>query len=893
MSSLLTYPPVIESKLQAFIKNTKETSLTIRIYFQLSKAVSSNDFSHMGLKLKTVTTGVEKYNGITDACGYEINTQRYYANFSLNAEEMEKLTIGQFYKAQLSFVNCDENTSQIIDRSPWSSAGVIKCTAPISLSIDDLNINENNNNPVDFLGRYINADITEKVYSYCFTIYDKDNQVFETSGTLIHNSSSDETIDQKYNAIDTWTLKKSLDNSKVYRVVYSITTINGYTMESAPYVIREPITVDANIPAKLLATLDPDNGCVSLKLIKPKEHESETAFSGNFVISRYSENLNTWNQICKFNTLSQTPSDIGEIWTDYTIEHGVRYLYCIQAYNSKKLYSHRMIHVVGNENSYLERDLENQPYYIMADFEDAFLTDGERQLKIRYNPKVSSFKPNILENKVETLGGKYPFIFRNGNVEYKEFPISGLLSYLGDEKELFMKGIRPIEYEIKRQRSAAAGSSNRSSWANISEAGTKLTSDNFYRERQFKMEVLKWLTNGQPKLFRSPGEGNYIVRLMNTSLSPNDTLGRMLHTFNTTAYEIAEHSFENLQKYNLLHLPYEDNRTMKFVEKDIGNEYSAGGAMYNVSILNAAPGNKYRIIWMGLTQNASEEIMIGATGAYYFDSDSAPIASIQLIDGDASLGKVHYGYYDTIVPDYFSFIANIISHDEFVQIAGKDKEIEIISTALEDIRRDISRFYTIIARPRHIKTLYAKNGKYYEDPNGTFNEYTQWSDLMIYYVNGIYYNGYPSPTSKLAEKPSQWLKLNNRYILDLSTGAAYDGNDPIYPSTPSNPTVAKMFVPATNGTYWVSDIGDIDAIHLTPGVYVELGYEINEIEYVVETTDETTKDAKAAWKEAFENSRSENPTYTVAQVKALYDAYIVALEEALKQAHKEEYNYVL
>jgi hypothetical protein len=271
-----------------------------------------------------------------------------------------------------------------------------------------------------------------------------------------------------------------------------------------------------------------------------------------------------------------------------------------------------------------------------------------------------------LENKVETLGGKYPFIFRNGNVEYKEFPISGLLSYLGDEKELFMKGIRPIEYEIKRERSAAAGSSNRSSWANISETGTKLTSDNFYRERQFKMEVLKWLTNGQPKLFRSPGEGNYIVRLMNTSLSPNDTLGRMLHTFNTTAYEIAEHSFENLQKYNLLHLPYEDNRTMKFVEKDIGNEYSAGGAMYNVSILNAAPGNKYRIIWMGLTRDASEEIMIGATGAYYFDSNSAPIASIQLIDGDASLGKVHYGYYDTIVPDYFSFIANITSHDEFV-----------------------------------------------------------------------------------------------------------------------------------------------------------------------------------------------------------------------------------
>jgi hypothetical protein len=30
---------------------------------------------------------------------------------------------------------------------------------------------------------------------------------------------------------------------------------------------------------------------------------------------------------------------------------------------------------------------------------------------------------------------------------------------------------------------------------------------------------------------------------MNVSLTPNDTLGRMLHTFNGTAYEIAEYNF--------------------------------------------------------------------------------------------------------------------------------------------------------------------------------------------------------------------------------------------------------------------------------------------------------------------------------------------------------------
>ena len=75
---------------------------------------------------------------------------------------------------------------------------------------------------------------------------------------------------------------------------------------------------------------------------------------------------------------------------------------------------------------------------------------------------------------------------------------------------------------------------------------TDLTSENIRLERQFKLEVLDWLTNGEPKLFKSPNEGNYIVRLLNVSLTPNDQLGRMIHTFNATAYEVADLSYENL-----------------------------------------------------------------------------------------------------------------------------------------------------------------------------------------------------------------------------------------------------------------------------------------------------------------------------------------------------------
>ena len=92
-------------------------------------------------------------------------------------------------------------------------------------------------------------------------------------------------------------------------------------------------------------------------------------------------------------------------------KQGITYKYCIREYNSFGLYTQRIL---------------SEP--VVADFEDMFLYDGKRQLKIRFNPKMSSFKATKLEQKLDTIGSKYPFIFKNGIVDYKEFPISGLIS---------------------------------------------------------------------------------------------------------------------------------------------------------------------------------------------------------------------------------------------------------------------------------------------------------------------------------------------------------------------------------------------------------------------------------------------------------------------------------
>jgi hypothetical protein len=93
---------------------------------------------------------------------------------------------------------------------------------------------------------------------------------------------------------------------------------------------------------------------------------------------------------------------------------------------------------------------------------------------------------------------------------------------------------------------------------------TDLSGYNISAERKFKLTALEWLTNGEPKLFRSPAEGNYIVRLLNVSMSPEDKVNRMLHTFTCTAYEIAECSYENLSQFNIISVEEPDSEQMCF-----------------------------------------------------------------------------------------------------------------------------------------------------------------------------------------------------------------------------------------------------------------------------------------------------------------------------------------
>ena len=143
------------------------------------------------------------------------------------------------------------------------------------------------------------------------------------------------------------------------------------------------------------------------------------------------------------------------------------------------------------------------------------------------------------ENKTDTLGSKYPYIKRNGAVQYRTFPIGGLISYFMDDNNLFTS--RPVEY----------GSSNITDYNNFNKNNGIYSSRDYTYERLFRERVKQFLEDNNASLFRSPTEGNILIRLMEVNFSPNQNNGRMIWSFSATAYEIDEATVENLDNYGI------------------------------------------------------------------------------------------------------------------------------------------------------------------------------------------------------------------------------------------------------------------------------------------------------------------------------------------------------
>lgn len=805
-------PPYIEGSIPA------QTSEGLKIPFRLNRAVSIRNVQKMYAKIKTVAT--DSMLGVLETTIFSKSETEaiYTASFEAPYDEdgAAILTPGQFYKIQLAFGD------EIGDQGYFSTVGVFKYTTMPDVYIQGMKDYEIGN-LYTYTGVYDQSaegkDSTEKEYNYQFDVYQNDN-LFASSGLLLHDSTTDTEMNKSSN---TWVLNQQLQEGVIYTLYYTVNTMNGITKKCQYNITNNEIEDEVLTEHyNLIATNDFDNGRVLLTL---KAHD-DAPLTGGFVVSRASskDNYATWNEVMKF-TLLSFESLPEQLWIDYTVEQGIGYQYAIQRFNDSGFYSAKV--------------LTKEP--LIADFEDMFLYDGTRQLKIRFNPKVSSFKTNVLETKSDTIGGKYPFFFRNGDVKYKEFPISGMISHLSDEDELFMSAQElGLQSEVSRRNDLTTRQIVRT---------TQVDTQNLVAERAFKLQVLDWLTNGDPKIFRSPGEGNYIVRLMNTSLTPNDTLSRMIHTFSSTAYEIAEFTFDSLISYGFVENHTIDNRVMAMASVDLTgtnyhtqqnylSEYPDG--VYHAEFVGVQPGTLFHLKF--LDGNGTISIRIPNNGYYNVNIFDAPLMSVQCVSipeqFSAPTGHIDVGYYTTASVGDFSPVRKISVTDQMYYQVGS-KGLNNIIESLENVKYKVGHIYYLKAETREDVQLYYNSGSYYlsrkeEDGEIYYNdEVTEFSPQKLYWVfnhndtnfaSFWWFSGDNVRDYKIGETVPQI----PQYILTIKLK---DNDDTKYQEQ-------QIHLNEYNGgLYTIYDLDAVEKLSIDDGLVLEMMYQYKEYIYGIEEDD--------------------------------------------------------
>lgn len=464
----MIYPPNLTSTQPAFSAMNKSYA----IGFTLPSYVAYNDIGHLQIRV------VKQANNrsIVNTSLYPDGTiYKYMPSFESSGEYAITIDSGDLstsweagtvYKVQMRFGTtalwggypnsvtsfATWKRAQVNNQtfSEWSTVMVIKAITPPSVAINNAATNSGDTIDSDqyqktttplFEGTYISINANnEAADKFEFSLCDEDGDLIESSGELQYEGDS--SIKYRFKTV--------LTEDTVYIVKLSVTTINGYKIDADDYKFTvKPLELD-RLTGIDFYSYESDqvygnrNGCVKLYL------EGE-GLQGNYVITRSCEDsgYTIWEDI-KY--LIYYDEDIVDdnVFTDFTIESGIKYKYAIQSENSKGLrsapfYSNRYpdyAHRVGNDNgeSDWEYDIEKteNPEY-EYNFEYAYLYRDGVQLRLQFNQKMASFKHTVLRSKQDTLGDKYPHLVANGYANYAEFPINGLISLHMDSDQTFFE----------------------------------------------------------------------------------------------------------------------------------------------------------------------------------------------------------------------------------------------------------------------------------------------------------------------------------------------------------------------------------------------------------------------------------------------------------------------
>ena len=538
------YPPVVDTYMPAFLVGSSDIQKnTCRVYFSISLYNSLNDIKNAQVTVANQNTNLSVLDKSKYPCEImltdiktdltRVSDDKYYIEIKTSDIE-EGFQINQYYKVQIRFTaagaaDVSLDTPQAIDSwlaanlsnfSEWSTVCLVRGISVPSLSISGFNISADMTlwslNNVDVVGKLTYADSaeTDTLKSYQIKLYDINNQLLSDSGVIYSNAYSNI---NEFN----YTFEYAFNEGESYYFTFEYETANMYT-ESNTYefmVIQEGAD---KLEATLTATLDNINGCIALHIESDIGQES---FVGNITIRRTSSesNFTIWEDI---HTESfEENSKLNYTWYDYTIKSGVYYKYIAQRRSS-----------IGNRGIAIHA--KGEPFMML--FDDMYLTGGDGQLNIRFDPLVSSFKRTVSESRTDTIGSKYPYIKRNGYVEYRQFPIGGTITHLMDPSHLITS-----KEEIFRDSLDNYTEFNKDKNVRIDDF------NDWTYEREFREKVMDFLYANKVRLFRSATEGNILVKIMDINLTPNSTLGRRIYSFTATAYEVDAATIKNYDKYGI------------------------------------------------------------------------------------------------------------------------------------------------------------------------------------------------------------------------------------------------------------------------------------------------------------------------------------------------------
>ena len=542
LASALYPPSFVSTFAPAFVSTSSP-----KIYFSLSSFNTASDIRRVHVSVVNQSTNE---NALTDATGiyiseglqYDTEVGMYYVTVPVdhirNGASSTGWTHNQFYKLQLRFDsytgdgvinNSDYFLSHLAYFSEWSEIQLLRPILQPKALLRTFDTSDGAATPAFNLGivpisgkLYFGdsnySDETETLQSYYFEVLQrKENDVVLKSDVVYTGGNVDpNTI--SYN-LDLTGLDITTTTEFVLKL--HLTTSNNYqATQSYDFDIADYLTDDTWDPT-IEVSLDNDNGIVTVHV-----KNVNTVF-GTVYIRRSSSlsHFKEWESVLE--------QDIGGTVDltvrDNTVGSGVWYRYYTQLENT-----------AGAVTKLTSSDI------VFPDFYTAIISRGDKQIGILFDYQISSYKPVVNLQKMDTIGGRYPKFAQNAAMNYTQFSITGLISSQEDENHLFMNeedycGDTYQNYTLYNEN-------NR-----VNE------NNNYLWEREFRKELVKWLNDGEPKLYRSKTEGLMAVMLTDINLTPNKTLSRRLYDFSATVYEIQDgNSLATLDSLGIYDVKYKD-----------------------------------------------------------------------------------------------------------------------------------------------------------------------------------------------------------------------------------------------------------------------------------------------------------------------------------------------